>query len=118
MHNTIFFSSFFLRFPLDQQFLDLRLTNDRNKFEWLRERPAWVPKSSEGVCIIGNNNDQILQVRHILKIQNVSKLKYQFSQKCFHKISPMRYPPPLVIRNFDKNSLVFCLKHTKKFFFA
>ena len=48
---------------MDQQFLDLRLTADRFKFKWLRERPEWVPQSSDGVSILGNNNDQILQVR-------------------------------------------------------
>merc|ERR1712062_353306 len=48
---------------LNQQFLDLRLTADRFKFKWLRERPDWVPRTSEGVSILGNNNDQILQVR-------------------------------------------------------
>jgi len=51
------------KFPLDQQFLDLRLTADRWKFKWQRERPEWVPKESEGVSILGNNNDQIFQVR-------------------------------------------------------
>jgi len=50
-------------FPFDRQAFDMSTTIDRNHFEILFQRPKeWVAAKSEGLTILGNNNDQLFQL--------------------------------------------------------